>query len=92
MSQLAVNPHDIRSLADLQTFTPALAVGDYHRRDKAGWEIALALGHGNDATEFWANCTANLCHGGLLGITGALRNTRWTRSWYPRRSRRYCRL
>jgi amidase len=73
-SKLAANPHNITSLADLQSFTQSHPFEGFPERDTLIWEEALRLGHGNDSPLFWSNYTAQLYYAGPLGITGALAN------------------
>lgn len=73
-AQLALNPNNVKTVADLRAFTQASPLEEFPARDTQVWDDALALGYGNDAPEFWSNYTTNLRNAGLLGITGALQN------------------
>ncbi|KAK6856792.1 hypothetical protein PG995_006979 [Apiospora arundinis] len=73
-SELTVNPHNITSLAELQKFTQGTPMEDWPERDTGIWQSALDLGFDNTSPEFWSNYTADLYYGGLLGITGAIKN------------------
>ncbi|KAK7739852.1 hypothetical protein SLS53_005444 [Cytospora paraplurivora] len=75
LSKLTVNPHNITSVSDLQVFTRVHPLEEYPERDTDVWQASIDLGFGNDAPEFWPNYLANLYNAGLLGITGALRNS-----------------
>lgn len=74
LAELVVNPYDIKTVADLQTFTQGFPLEDYPERDTLVWEGAIELGYGNDSPLFWSNYTADLFYAGPLGITGALQN------------------
>lgn len=73
-AELAFNPYNLTSVADLQNFTQGFPLEDYPERDTDVWADAIALGYGNDSPEFWSNYTADLYYAGPLGITGALAN------------------
>ncbi|KAK8102714.1 glutamyl-tRNA(Gln) amidotransferase subunit A [Apiospora sp. TS-2023a] len=73
-SELTVNPYNITSLAELQKFTQGTPTEDWPERDTQIWQDALDLGYDNTSPEFWSNYTADLYYGGLLGITGAIKN------------------
>ncbi|KAK8099201.1 uncharacterized protein PG998_012442 [Apiospora kogelbergensis] len=73
-SELTVNPHNITSLAELQAFTQGTPEEDWPERDTKLWQSALDLGFDNTSPEFWSNYTADLYYGGVLGITGAIKN------------------
>ncbi|KAK8073702.1 Amidase [Apiospora phragmitis] len=73
-SELAVNPNNITSLAELQEFTQRTPMEGWPGRDTQIWQDALGLGFDNTSPEFWSNYTADLYYGGLLGITGAIKN------------------
>lgn len=74
-SRLTTNPHNLTSLAELQSFTQSHPLEAWPERDTLIWEEALGLGHGNDDSPlFWSNYTAQLYFAGPLGITGALAN------------------
>lgn len=74
LSELVVNPYNIKTVSDLQNFTQAFPLEDFPERDTLVWEGAIELGFGNDSPEFWSNYTADLFYAGPLGITGALKN------------------
>lgn len=74
LAELVVNPYDIKTVANLQTFTQGFSLEDYPERDTLVWEGAIELGYGNDSPLFWSNYTADLFYAGPLGITGALQN------------------
>ncbi|EON98801.1 putative glutamyl-trna amidotransferase subunit a protein [Phaeoacremonium minimum UCRPA7] len=73
-SELSYNPHNITSLAELQTFTQEFPLEDWPERDTLIWESALNLTYGNEAPEFWSNYSAGQYYAGPLGIFGALKN------------------
>lgn len=73
-SELTFNPHNITSLAELQTFTHEFPLEDWPERDTLIWESALNLTYGNEAPEFWSNYSAGQYYAGPLGIFGALTN------------------
>lgn len=74
-SQLTTNPHNLTSLAELQTFTQSHPFEAWPERDTLRWEECLGIGHGNnDSPFFWSNYTAQLYYAGTQGITGALSN------------------
>ncbi|KAK7946696.1 uncharacterized protein PG986_011017 [Apiospora aurea] len=73
-SELTANPLKITSLAELQEFTQGTPMEDWPARDTRIWQDALDLGFDNTSPEFWSNYTADLRYGGLLGITGAIKN------------------
>ncbi|SPO01773.1 related to amidase [Cephalotrichum gorgonifer] len=72
--QLTVNPHNIASLPDLQSFTQGFELEAWPDRDTATWERALELGVDNTSPEFWPIYSTAYYYAGELGITGALRN------------------
>ncbi|KAK8024191.1 glutamyl-tRNA(Gln) amidotransferase subunit A [Apiospora rasikravindrae] len=73
-SELTVNPHNITSLAELQEFTQGTPMEGWPGRDTQIWQDALDMGFDNTSPEFWSNYTADLYNGGLLGVTGAIKN------------------
>ncbi|KAK8040602.1 hypothetical protein PG991_000390 [Apiospora marii] len=73
-SELTVNPYNITSLAELQEITQGTPMEGWPERDTQIWQDALDLGFDNTSPEFWSNYTADLYYGGLLGITGAIKN------------------
>lgn len=73
-SELTVNPYNITSLAELQEFTQGTPMEGWPERDTQNWQDALDLGFDNTSPEFWSNYTADLYYGGILGITGAIKN------------------
>ncbi|KAF3764348.1 amidase signature enzyme [Cryphonectria parasitica EP155] len=74
LSELVENPHNIKTVSDLQNFTQGFPLEDWPERDTLVWTSAIELGYGNDSPLFWSNYTAGLFYAGPLGITGALQN------------------
>ena len=73
-SKLTLNPHNITSVADLQTFTHNDPRESWPARDTLIWQAAIDLGVGNTSPEFWSNYTMNTFLAGPMGVTGALTN------------------
>ena len=75
LSQLAVNPTGVKSLADVRNFTQHTQVEEYPDRNTGIWDEALDVyGFGNTDPRFWAAYQTSLYLAGPLGLTGALQN------------------
>lgn len=74
LTELTVNPNNIKTVSDLRNFTQGFPLEDYPERDTGVWDGAIELGYGNTAPEFWSNYTADLYYAGPQGVTGALAN------------------
>lgn len=74
-TQLAYNPNNITSLAELQDFTQNKTQEDWPERDTKIWQQSIeTFPDGNISPAVWDALQKQLYNAGPLGITGALAN------------------
>jgi len=73
LSELTLNPNNIKSLADESNFTHNFPLEQYPQRDTAVWDQSLSLGYNNSDYRFWQAYQYTSYFGGKGGVLGALK-------------------